>query len=967
MPLLSLNGVSKRFAGVTAVDQVSFAFDRGQVVGFLGPNGAGKTTTMRLITQFYEPDEGAITLDGTPLAVAAREAKRRIGYLAENNPLYEEMLVADYLAFIADLRELAGASRARSFDEAVTATGIETVYYRPIGELSKGYRQRVGLAQAILHRPDLLVLDEPTEGLDPNQRVEIRQLIGTLGRDRTVLLSTHVLSEVQQSCSRLLIISRGKIVADGPVDRLMERASGAVEIAVEAAGDGIALALRGLPGARNVAVSRTGGDGRVALTLTADRTADLRPEIFALAKARGWTLFELHQETGSLEELFLVPAVTMRALAEDARSGTLEVVLAQPVTELELVLGKYVGAVLFLVIALGLTLPIPLGLALGAPLQAGVVVAQYVGSALLTAGIAGVGLWASSVSKNQVTAFILAVGVTFLLVLVGLDPLLVGLPPRLGQIAGSLGVLPHFTGITRGVIDLRDATYFLSLAALFLLLAYFALMRRKLTRRGATLQRLRLGTALVALGVVVVNLLGRHIGGRLDLTPGGAFTLSRATKQILGSLPDLVTIKLFASASLPSEVAFLKRDVDDLLSDYRGAGRGKVRVAVRDPSADTAALREARQLGIPAVQFNVLGRSELQVKEGYLGVAVQYAEGVKTIPFVQEGGDLEYRLTSEIRALTHRERPVVGVSETSDATSVRARRSFDALQEQLGRTYTARPLTLGDSAIAEDVKVLVLIGAPDSLRGRQQERLEQFLRRGGGALVMASGMALNPGTPVAYARPVAWNRLLKPYGVQIRSDMAYDLASNERIAVPAQFGQVLVSYPLWLRALSTKASPVNAQLNAVLLPWASTIDTTGAAPGSVTPLLATSRAGGQQQVTAFLTPARDTAPPLRGRLVVVGSADFASDRYAGNSPENVVFALNAVDWLAQDDALIAIRSKNRAPAPLAFTSGTKRDAVKYGNLIGIPVLLVAVGAARLWRRRLITRGTYRPQGAAQVA
>ncbi len=236
--------------------------------------------------------------------MAAREAKRRIGYLAENNPLYEEMLVADYLAFIADLRELAGASRARSFDEAVTATGIDGVFYRPIGELSKGYRQRVGLAQAILHRPDLLVLDEPTEGLDPNQRVEIRQLIGTLGRDRTVLLSTHVLSEVQQSCSRLLIISRGKIVADGPVDRLIERASGAVEIAVEAAGDGIAQALHGLPGARNVAVSRTGGDGRVALTLTADRTADLRPEIFALAKARGWTLYELHQETGSLEELF---------------------------------------------------------------------------------------------------------------------------------------------------------------------------------------------------------------------------------------------------------------------------------------------------------------------------------------------------------------------------------------------------------------------------------------------------------------------------------------------------------------------------------------------------------------------------------------------------------------------------------------------------------------------------------------
>src|SRR5437667_8176655 len=240
MSFLSLERVSKRYAGVTAVAQVSFAVDRGQVVGLLGPNGGGKSTTMRMITQYYEPDTGQITLDGVPLAQAAREAKRRIGYLAENNPLYGDMLVSDYLAFIADLRELAGPTRAEWLDAAVTATGIESVYYRPIGELSKGYRQRVGLAQAILHHPDLLVLDEPTEGLDPNQRVEIRRLIGELGKDRTVLLSTHVLSEVQQSCSRLLIINRGKIVADGPVDRLIRQAEGRVQIAVEARGTDVA-------------------------------------------------------------------------------------------------------------------------------------------------------------------------------------------------------------------------------------------------------------------------------------------------------------------------------------------------------------------------------------------------------------------------------------------------------------------------------------------------------------------------------------------------------------------------------------------------------------------------------------------------------------------------------------------------------------------------------------------------------
>jgi ABC-2 type transport system ATP-binding protein len=303
MSLLALNGVSKRFGGIAAVDQVSFQVDRGQVVGFLGPNAAGKSTTMRMITQFIEPDAGSIRLDGVPLDEAGREAKRRIGYLPENNPLYAEMLVSEYLDFVGRLRELPGPSRQAAMDEAVSATGLEPVFHRPIGELSKGFRQRVGLAAAILHRPDLLILDEPTEGLDPNQRVEIRRLIGELGRERTVLLSTHVLPEVQFTCSRLLIIDRGRIVADGPVDELVARAKGAARIAVEAAGDGVAERLAALPGVGAVE-ARESTDGRARVIVTAAAADDLRPRIFELATAERWTLFELHQEAGSLEDLF---------------------------------------------------------------------------------------------------------------------------------------------------------------------------------------------------------------------------------------------------------------------------------------------------------------------------------------------------------------------------------------------------------------------------------------------------------------------------------------------------------------------------------------------------------------------------------------------------------------------------------------------------------------------------------------
>jgi ABC-type uncharacterized transport system involved in gliding motility auxiliary subunit/ABC-type transport system involved in multi-copper enzyme maturation permease subunit len=686
--------------------------------------------------------------------------------------------------------------------------------------------------------------------------------------------------------------------------------------------------------------------------------------------------------------LFLVPAVAMRALAEDTRSGVIEIVLAQPITELQLLLGKYLGQLLFILLALALTLPVPLGLQLGAQLQWGVVFAQYVGSALLVVGLTGVGVWASSVTRNQITAFIIAVAVMFVLILVGLDPLLVGLPPRLGAAAAALGVLSHFTGIARGVIDSRDAVYFLSLAAVFLVLAYFALMRRKLTARGDAIRRLRLGIVLLTAGLVILNLFGRRIGGRLDLTPGRAYTLSPATRQLLGNLNDLVTLKLFASAALPPEVAFLKRDVDDLLRDYRSAGRAKVRLVVEDPVADSAAAREARTLHIPPVQFNVVGRGELQVKEGYLGIAVQYAEGVKTIPFVRQSNDLEYRLTSDIRSLTRKDKPAVGLAITSDRSAAARNRTFNALQEQLDQNYAVRPVTLSaDSSLPRDLKTLIVIGVPDSLPQAQLARLESFLDSGS-LLLMANGMTLSADAPLASARPIPWNDLLRPYGVSLRSDMAYDLASNAQVTMPTQFGQVLMPYPLWVRALSTRASTVNAELDAVLLPWASTIDTAQAPHGTVTPLFTTSRAGGVRAAQVFLSPtqqfSRDSlarrvlavqvSPPAtggpsgaHGRLIVVGSADFASDRYLRGGDASVVFVQNAVDWLAQDEALIAIRSKDRSPPPLVFTSTATREAVKYGNLIGIPLLLIGVGGVRLWRRRLLTQHVYRRHTQAPAA
>lgn len=686
--------------------------------------------------------------------------------------------------------------------------------------------------------------------------------------------------------------------------------------------------------------------------------------------------------------LFFVPAVTMRTLAEEARSGTLEVVLAQPISEAELLVGKYVGQLLFLWCALALTLPVPLGLSLGADLEAGVVVAQYAGAALLAAGLGGVGVWASSLSRNQITAFIIAVAVMFVLILVGLDPLLVGLPPALGAVAAQLGVLSHFENIARGVIDLRDAIYFATLAAVFLALAYLALMSRKLAPRGEALKRLRLGVVLLVAAMVVVNLFGRHIGGRLDLTPGKAYTLSRATKQLAGSVPDLVTIRVFASTELPAEVALIQRDLRDVLSDYRAAGKGKIRVVYADPGKDSTARNEARNLGIPSVQFNVVGRSELQVKEGYLGLAVEYAGQTKTIPFVQRTDDLEYRLTSFIRALTVKDRPRVVLA--TPAEDAETGNTFQQLRDGLSQNYEVRTLFLGpDSAGLEGVKVLVAAGSPDSLSSLQRQQFAEFLAKGGSALIMAGGMRLPERTFFAMPRPVAWNELLKPYGISVRSDMVYDLLSNERVAMPAQFGRILMQYPYWVRALSTHRSPVNEEMDGVFLPWASSLDTTGARRGTLTPLFVSSRAGGvtvgqvfiepnQRFATDSLSPrlmavqvnplAADTAAGPKGRVVVFGSSDFASDRNIRNAPENLSAALNAVDWLAQDESLISIRAKDRTPPPLVFSSDVVRDGVKYGNLIGMPVVLIVFAGVRLWRRRQLARRPYRvSQPVAEVA
>src|SRR6185437_8178260 len=364
----------------------------------------------------------------------------------------------------------------------------------------------------------------------------------------------------------------------------------------------------------------------------------------------------------------------------------------------------------------------------------------------------------------------------FVLILVGLDQLLVGLPPTLAAGAARLGVLSHFENIGRGVIDARDAVYFLSLIGVFLALAYGAVLRRKLARRGAAARRLRLGLSLLVATLVVIDLLGGYIGGRLDLTPGKAYTLSPATKQIVGHLDDLVTIKVFASSQLPTRVALMQHQVDDLLRDLRSAAHDKIRVERRDPSSDASARNDAESLGIEPVQFNVVGQSELQVKNGWLGLAIQYGSGTQTIPFVSSTDDLEYQIVSDIRALTRPKKPVVAIVDATASPTPQGSTTLGQLTQQLGKSYTVRTVSATDSTQpAPDVTALVLIGSPSMLPPAAAARYGAYLKRGGSALVLASGMRVNARYPIAAPQLVSWNQVLEPFGVQIKNDMVYDL------------------------------------------------------------------------------------------------------------------------------------------------------------------------------------------------
>jgi len=310
--MIKVEGLTKRYANHIAVDNISFEVGRGQIVGFLGPNGAGKTTTMRVLTCFMPPTSGSVRVGEYDVLEQPMEVKKRIGYLPETPPLYPEMEVGEYLDFVGRLKGLRGESLAKRIDEVAEKCSVTDVKSKLIGKLSKGYRQRVGLAQAIIHNPDVLILDEPTSGLDPQQIIETRDLIKGLAGNHTIILSTHILPEVEQICEQVIIIAKGKLVATDTVANLTSRLRGAETVALEVMprsgaplnpGE-VQQRLERVTGVSRV-FSKAAHDGVLGFTVESQQGQHVRPELARAVIEAGWNLNELHAVGLSLEEIFL--------------------------------------------------------------------------------------------------------------------------------------------------------------------------------------------------------------------------------------------------------------------------------------------------------------------------------------------------------------------------------------------------------------------------------------------------------------------------------------------------------------------------------------------------------------------------------------------------------------------------------------------------------------------------------------
>lgn len=680
--------------------------------------------------------------------------------------------------------------------------------------------------------------------------------------------------------------------------------------------------------------------------------------------------------------LFFVPALTMRSWAEERKEQTLSLLLSYPAPVWVVVAGKFVAAWAFITAILLVTVSIPASLSAAGDFDTGVIAAQYLGAILLSGAMVAVGQWASTLSKNQVVAFVIAIGTLVTFYLISLDAVLLSLPYPLNVIGQQLGMLSHVQSLSRGLIDGRDVLYFLSVMAVFGALSVAWVFKQKTAPRDPLWRRLQSTVAVIIAIAVVVNLFGQSFTVRFDATAQNIYSLSAATKRILADLDDTVRFTFYRSKKLPTQMELVSRDIQDLLRDYQKFGGRHAELNVKYPDQDEEAAMEAREQGVPAIRFNVLSQDEFTVQEGYIGIVVEFLDKQEVIPFVQSTDDLEYRLSRAILALRSTAKPKVGYVSDFGGKMLE---EVAAFAEQLRQNYTIEDVRLSASEegqavdqIDESIDVLIIAAPTQAYSEAAIAEVKNFVSRGGKIFWMLPGVTVDTSRLSAAGVKTGLEDILAGAGIEVRQDLVADIRSHETVNFSAGLFTYFYPYPYWVRA-NTGRHVLAGNIQQVMLPWPSSVMLDESAPGDAYPLVETTPQGVRFTSNFQLSPDRlpdftsletasytlaaavENIPAAEGqpagRWVIVANSEFLGDSMLAQFPQNGSLALNAIDWLSQNDALVAIRSKQSQPAAMIWPSKSAQTAAKWGNTVGAPIVVGLVGAVWLYRRRKYINST----------
>ena len=679
-----------------------------------------------------------------------------------------------------------------------------------------------------------------------------------------------------------------------------------------------------------------------------------------------------------------IPAVSMRLFSEEQRDGTLEILFTQPVRGTTVILAKFLAGLIFITIGILGTILIPISLAFAGNLDIGALIAQYIGAILLSSSLVSIGIFASSLTKNQIVAFIISLSVSMILLVLGLDFINITLPSSLSILLQDLSPLTHFSSITRGLIDLRDVLYFISIDIAFLSITYLNTKGKSLNSNSPQYRNLRIGVGSLVVLSLVFAWFGSSIQGRIDLTEDKIYSLAPSTKQIFNDLDDYLTITLYESKDHPINTALTARDVNDFLSDLDARSK-YIKIKHRYPDADEKDKEESEIAGIPPVQFNVQRQGEFQVKTGYLGMTLAYANNKEVIPFIESLDGLEYKLASlTFKMLNDTKKSITFI----DLPSSKTNQSMGSFISLLAQQYEISVIDIND---INNIKTLpdVFIIAGGNYENVDMDlilpnnKIQDLILQGVSFFVLADTVNIDSNRMVAYPNQNSGAMLWENFGIIIKNNMLYDLVSYETLPFGTQSGEVLLPYPYWIR-IPPNDSKVTGKVNSTLFPWASSIELIQPMINNIKtdPIIITAPTTSIQydyqdlSPDAKFNPSNNTGSQILGvkienneisnttiRSIVISDSDWLTDNIAGRNQSNYALGMNMIDWLAQENQLADIRSKVIRERKLDWSSKgsffSHQSLTKNLNLISSPILLIIYGLTRYTKRKTIQRKVFK--------